>query len=131
MSVRTDAEICYGILLEEGIELPWDEEYEGDVWAWWDRVKDNPEHKIPFELINCCSLGFPIYILAIPGTVIEARRGYPTIIDPPYHFSPFNSDNDANKQDTVDLIEFCKKYKIPIDYENIKFRWWLSSFWEC
>lgn len=37
-------------------------------------VKDNP---IPFDLVNYCSGDCPMYILAVPSTVITANRGYP------------------------------------------------------
>jgi hypothetical protein len=36
MSVSTDGQICYGILLDEDTDLPWDDdEFEGDIDNWW------------------------------------------------------------------------------------------------
>lgn len=36
MGVSTDGQICYGILFEEGVEFPWDDErFDGDMDDWW------------------------------------------------------------------------------------------------
>lgn len=40
------------------------------------------DHPLPFEMVNVCSGDFPQYILAIPGTVTRANRGYPVEINP-------------------------------------------------
>ena len=41
MGQSTNGQICYGILLEEEIELPWDkEEFDGNEEAWWRTVND-------------------------------------------------------------------------------------------
>lgn len=38
MGISTDGQICFGILLDDGIELPWDAEpYDGDIDEWWIR----------------------------------------------------------------------------------------------
>jgi len=58
-----------------------------------------------------------MYILAVPGTLIEANRGCPVRIhelkDPP-------------KQAIALLLAFCKEYNLTYDGEP---GWWLSSYW--
>jgi len=50
MTVSTDGQICFGIVLDEGIELPWeDEDGEGYIELWWLDVQG---YKPPFEMYN-------------------------------------------------------------------------------
>jgi hypothetical protein len=37
-------------------------------------------HPMPFEVVTHCSNGYPEFIIAVPGTVITASRGYPESI---------------------------------------------------
>lgn len=39
-------------------------------------------HRLPVELVNYCSGDYPMYAVAVPGTVRTATRGSPTSIDP-------------------------------------------------
>lgn len=51
MGVSTDGIICYGIALEEGIELPWDnDEWDNDEEEWW--MYEVCGYQNPFELFD-------------------------------------------------------------------------------
>lgn len=89
MSVSTDGQLCYGILCGEDIEFPWDDQqYDGDIDLWWaticgflydqEYLDFLTNHPLPVELVNYCSAGYPMYILAVPLSGTSARRGYPT-----------------------------------------------------
>jgi len=50
MGVSTDAIICFGIPVEEDAELPWDDNCDGDIEAWWrEKVLG---YKSPFEIFD-------------------------------------------------------------------------------
>lgn len=156
MSVSTDGQICFGVLLDEDAELPWDnEEYDHDIETWWtykilgfkhsfelfdergrwieprqskevenryfqeliDFKKSHEE--VPYELVNCCSGDYPMYILAIKRTCMTASRGSPE------KFNPSELELVSQEED-ADLMEFCKKYEIETTEES---SWYLSSYW--
>ena len=73
---------------------------------------------LPVQLVNYCSGDVPMYILAIPETVIDARRGYPQVINP-------QSLVTLEKYKTV-LKQFCEDYSIEYSTEP---DWYLSSYW--
>lgn len=116
MGVSTDGEICYGIVFDDGYEFPWDNDVDsGDSEDWWIRVVLNrtytnyaelkeirQENPIPFELVNYCSGEYPMYILAVPGTVLRANRGYAKEFNP----ADLKVDEEASKK----LIAFCEEY---------------------
>lgn len=79
----------------------------------WD--KENP---LPVQEVNYCSGDYPLYILAIPGTVKRASRGFPEAFRPEELLFP----EDARQA----LIDFCDKYSI--DYEDEP-QWYLASYW--
>lgn len=37
MSVSTDGQICFGVLLKDDVDLPWGDD--GSVGEWWERIK--------------------------------------------------------------------------------------------
>jgi hypothetical protein len=50
MSVSTDAILFYGWCIEEGTELPWDDEkYDGDIDEWWRAVNGYVPPFEPFD----------------------------------------------------------------------------------
>ena len=49
MGTSTNGIICFGVNVEEGAELPWDE-YDGEIEDWWREVV--LEYKPPFELFG-------------------------------------------------------------------------------
>ncbi len=149
MSTSTNGQVCFGVRLEEDVELPW-REYD-DEESWWldvngyeqpfelfdadgnwlngveapkERVTAYYAHKtawlmanpLPFELVNYCSMDCPMYILAVPGTVVTANRGYP---------KELAVDTAVLWPDgRIALHEFCEKYNLPIEMS-----WWLTSYW--
>jgi hypothetical protein len=118
MGISTNGSICYGILFDEDFEFPWDdEENEGYIEDWWENF--NEDAKCPVEIVNVCSCDYPIYILAVKGSVRTCRRGYPTDIDMNTLLSSVGA------KEHQELLEFCDKYKIDTDEETPK--WWLGS----
>jgi len=82
--------------------------------------KDNP--KCPITLVNYCSGGCPMYILAVSNLSVSCSRGYPT------GFFPSElAELIASGEHTIMLLEFCKRYGIETD---AKPGWWLSSYWD-
>lgn len=128
MGTSSDAHIAYGITLDEGVELPWMEEgleewycktfynmdFEGNYKAMWKFVKDNP---IPFEPHNYCSLDYPMYLLAVPGTVKRALRGFPQYFNP--------SDLVVDERRVEKFMEALQLTQLPI---TAKLQWTLFSY---
>lgn len=80
MGVSTDGVICLGIPFEERCKFPWhNKEYGGSgqdaLEAWWEGRSEGQE--LPVEMVNYCSDEYPMYVLAVRGSVQECRRGYP------------------------------------------------------
>jgi len=76
------------------------------------------DYPMPVTLVNCCSHEYPIYIVAIPRTVISAHRGDPQEIHP-RGLTITEHERDL-------LIRFCKDHGIEtIGHPT----WWLSSLW--
>ncbi len=88
------------------------EEYFDSRHAW---KRANP---CPVVQVNYQSGEVLAYILAIPSSVLTARRGYPEV------FSPNSLIETEEMKKT--LIEFCKKYEIEHDTDPC---WYLSSYW--
>lgn len=69
MGVSTDANLCFGVVLAELQDTPWDDIDMGAEEWFEDKVdKENP----PVSLVNYCSDSCPAYILAVPSSVITA-----------------------------------------------------------
>lgn len=75
-------------------------------------------HPLPVELVNYCSDGHPMYIVAAVGTLIVARRGSPEVIDPA-QLSVTTEQHDA-------LVRFFADHDIEMPREP---SWLLSSLW--
>jgi len=145
MSISTNGQICFGVIVDE---LPWEDE---DIESWWldvqgyepsfklyesgeyvdgvkppdDKIEEYFAHKFDFQerhplpvvLINYCSGDCPMYILAVPSSVRSAHRGYP---------EPFDPVELKVEQNEVDkLLQFCDDHGIERGWP----RWWLSSYW--
>lgn len=77
--------------------------------------KDHPA--LPVEVVPHCSCEYPMYILAVPGTLKTAYRGSLTIVVP---------GNLWVSPDAVDaLIAFCNAHGIEVSQPE----WYLSSMW--
>jgi hypothetical protein len=147
MSVSTDANVCFGILLPEGVQLPWRMMSDLDDWwagvtawvkprvydarglhlpgvtaqdikeYWGSRRQHLADNPMPVEFVNCCSYDVPVYIAAVPSSRLHASRGYPL---------EFDCLPQPGEQETAALLEFCSKY---LQLEGVAPRWYLSSFW--
>ena len=73
---------------------------------------------LPVELVNYCSGECPMYALAVPRTVMTARRGDPTSFDP-----AALTVTDAEREA---LLKFCADYEIELSGEPT---WLLTSYW--
>lgn len=74
-------------------------------------LADNP---LPVEMVNVCSGDYPMYGLAVVGSVRTANRGFPETFDPA-----------ELKADATVLLDFCKRFSI----EHGEPSWYLSSYW--
>lgn len=104
MGISTDGILVYGIAYEDEGELPeflvdWAEENDtdpGDFDDYLDSISGLPNYgepghdfsaqrawreTCPVDLVRHCSYECPMYILAVRGTEITARRGYPQVIN--------------------------------------------------
>lgn len=116
MGTSTDANLCFGVVIEEMQDTPWDDvDMSAEEWFEDNVDEENP----PVALVNYCSDSHPVYILAVPRTVITASRGYPVHIDV--------KSLEVSKDDILRLENFCEQHNIS--YEEP--RWWLSSYWEA
>jgi hypothetical protein len=78
------------------------------------------EHPLPFEMVDYCSGEYPMYILAVPGTIITANRGHPI------EFNPAELDCRIliHEKELRAFSNFCEKYLNNHDQR----KWWLSSY---
>lgn len=83
------------------------------------RYEWKKSHPCPVEEVNYQSGEVPAYILAIPESIITARRGYPEVLNPSYCLTA--TDDMRNT-----LIEFCQKYGLEMTTGP---QWYLSSYW--
>jgi hypothetical protein len=97
-------------------DKPSDEQF--DVYFGARRAWDK-EHPLSVYPVNYCSHDYPEWILAVPGTLITANRGYPVVIS---RESLPLIDEEAYKS----LLGFCVTYGIEYEGEP---SWWLSSYW--
>jgi hypothetical protein len=86
--------------------------YHTEVREW------NEENPLPVELVYHCSYDYPMFILAVKGTMTSASRGYPCEINP--------DELKVSDEKIAELKGFCEKYNIETDDEP---KWWLSSLW--
>ena len=134
MSMSTEGTICYGVLVNSELILPWHDEGYEEEYEWWlkelnYKPKQNSENEhrdklefleanpLPFEVINYCCESEPMFIFAAPSTVQKATRGYPkalkvkpvptgVLIDP--------------------VISFCRQYGIQHEEPS----WYLTTWAE-
>ena len=88
MGVSTDAMLVFGIDLDEDggqfedqidreLNIP---DYGSPDRPSYEEIK-KMENDFPVTIVKHCSGECPMYIVAIPGTLMQASRGYPRIID--------------------------------------------------
>ncbi|MCH9664674.1 MAG: hypothetical protein K0U41_02370 [Gammaproteobacteria bacterium] len=133
MGTTTKAILCWGVNLGE--ELPaWAEDFSFEEWIleesgfpeWTKDSSDNyfeERNKIleeyPVTLVKHCCEGYPMYILAVPGTVITANRGYPEEIHP-------DTMPSVSAKQRMDLINWSKEHGVTLPDEP---KWLLCSYW--
>ena len=156
MSTSTDGQICFGVLIEEDADFPWeDEEWDGDIEDWW--LRGIHGYKPPFEMFD--EYGEWIGGQRWPDEKREVyyrvkrefREAHPLPIElvnycsaeyPMYIIAIPESCLTANRgypkefgPNLVDrdvsnwcviLKHFCKAY--GIEYKGDP-TWWLSSYW--
>jgi alpha-L-arabinofuranosidase len=133
MGLSTDGILFWGIAIPEddengdAIKLPWVSEDEDnyDDFDDWLCKENNIEgdyeirsafvKSFPVELVQHCSLDYPMYALAVRGTVTTAYRGS---VEDITLYQP------TTKQVT-DLVTFLQKYHLPCDLA--KMGWKLVS----
>lgn len=138
MGQSTDGELWYGVVFEDGYEFPWDaESFDGDIKDWWraeqgfDSTRGYPaagwleyqnqfdaERPCPVEVVNYCSGEYPMYALAVTGTLQTASRGYPKLIE-----GLGISDGEIQP-----LRDFLVKYELKPEPDKPE-GWYLSSYW--
>lgn len=95
MTVATNAELRYGVIFDEDFGFPWEDiDGDGDTpeEVWWRLVTGYTcdgepdfererawmeEHPMPFQAVNYCSDGYPMWIIALPNFGYLAHRGHP------------------------------------------------------
>lgn len=157
MGVSTDAILCYGVCLEEGVEFPWNgEEFESDFEKWYAKIEcglnpptgsydDNKDAYIAYwnkvdELKGegkiPAKIPFEIVYHCSSECImtILAIRGTEKRA---WRGSPvvINSNDifsDLHNYWSDQIIEFCRKYNIPMDFpegEPERAEWLLCSYW--
>jgi hypothetical protein len=81
---------------------------------WNEFKKNNP---MPFEVTRHCSGDYPMYILAVRGTVMTASRGYPRTI--------YVSDMNAEMYPVDEMLKFLSEHDIEVSDP----KWILASYW--
>lgn len=75
-------------------------------------------HPSPAAKINYQSGECPAYILAVPSSILIARRGYPKEFNP--------TSLRVSESDVERLVQFCEKYGLEFLEQP---KWYLSSYW--
>ena len=149
MGVSTNGQICFGVLLDENVELPWDKDNDGDFEAWWMCIQGyQPPFEIYDETGNYINGARPPEEYYTHRHAFEKAHPLPfTLVnycsgdDPMYILAIVSSEKGASRgypesfnpvdlnvdQDEIDkLVQFCTDYGIEYDGEP---GWWLSSYW--
>jgi len=146
MGKSTDANVCFGVKLEEGQE-PWGNK---DVQNWWlevsgfepskevfdsegmlasgmtrldvdrymkERAEFLKKHPLPFREVNYCSSEFPMFILACPSSVITAHRGFP------HNLSLWKQ---TVKDEEITALEYF--FADHMDLDSYDPKWWICSY---
>ena len=157
MGVSTDGIICFGIALEEGTELPWeDEKYDGEIEEWWREItgfkdewnpwtedgeyRDGIDHNDPrfekyYEDRRDWLKTHPIPVVPVNCCShdylmwILAVPG--TVLrcarGYPSEFDPFTTLK-ATPSQAADLLIFCREYGIELE-DGAYPKWYLASYW--
>lgn len=133
MGTSTDGIICFGFMVGEEEEPP--EFLDGfeDFDEYLDSLSGLPAYgepghsfddqrkfreSCPADMVIHCSYDYPMYILAMRGTIIRARRGYPVELD----LSFFTSFDNAKEQE---FLAWCEEREL-LEGDP---KWYLCSLW--
>ena len=114
MTQSTNAILCFGVLLSNEENFPWDELGDFDEWC---IDKD-------FTLVRHGHCNDPEYILCLSNMIFKAYRGYPESIN----VGLLDADDDLTLADK--MLDFCKLHDIKIKEGHEQAEWWLCSFTE-
>lgn len=103
---------CYG----EAGRLPGITEADIDVY-FKERREFDMQNPLPIKLLNYYYGDCPMYILAVPSSVISNRRGYMKEFDP--------AGLTVTAEEEAALLEFCKKHEIQLPSLP---KWFLTSY---
>jgi hypothetical protein len=123
MGQSTNGELWYGVVFEDGYEFPWRAEqgfddakgYPAEGWLEYQNAFD-AEHPCPVEVVNYRSGDYPMYGLAVRGTVKTAYRGTPEKVE----------GIGISEGEEQLLKGFLQQYDLKPESET---GWWLSSYW--
>ena len=107
----------FELFTKEGDYLPGPHPPDEKITAYFSHRREflqaNP---LPVEVVMHCHGDYAMWILAVPGTVTKASRGYPEQIQPPLAVSV---------DGIIALEDFCEQWKLDGDGPA----WWLASLW--
>jgi len=83
------------------------------------KFKFKKEHPIPIDVVYTCCDACAEFIIAVPGSVMSARRGDPIVFDP--------EDLKVSMEQHNKLVDFCRKY-LDVTDEDVP-KWYLASYW--
>jgi len=93
-----------------------DTPYEEKEAEWDNYKKFRDQNPKPYQLVRHCSEDYTEYILAVPGTVTTAHRGYPREIK---SFTVLGRNYEA-------FVAFLQTHEIARDVNP---KWLLASYW--
>lgn len=157
MSISTDGQICYGVVLADTSNFPWNiSEFDYDINTWWTYgilgfthsfelfdekggwIEPRQSKKIEDKYFQE-QRDFEENHEKIPYELVNYCSGdYPmyilaikrTCLSARRGYPEKFSPQELSlisQEEDRDLIEFCKKYEIPTNGENAG--WYLSSYW--
>jgi hypothetical protein len=103
------------ILADAGLKAPGHHNYDAPEWDDYWAAKKEAVAAYPVTLEYHCSGEYPMYFLAVNGTVVTARRGYPEVVQP----------TTVAPQQVQALRDFCERFGIECGEP----KWHLFSYW--
>jgi len=154
MGQSTDGQICFGVLLDEATDLPWDNDIDaGDLEMWWmrmqgyrplftlwdetgnyvngvrppeEKLKEYYDHKHAFEETHPVPFALVNYCSQNYPLYILAIASSERVANRGYPKSFNPADLNVSQDEINNLLKFCADH--GIEYNNEP-GWWLSSYW--
>lgn len=159
MGTSTDAQICFGVLFEDGFEFPWDDEqWEGDVEQWWRCINNYVPPSEPYN--DAYESGYaPGFSSGDPRIQEYYAAQSKWLKDNPLPIELVNycsgdcemyilalthtvqtvsrgypkpldrGSYEPSMNDEKVLVDFCDKYGIDTGVVFYPSKWYLSSYW--